>query len=389
MSFPVGPSGGAAGVRPAGRSRAVRDFSRTPGRVRQSLIVKPSRGLRLGGPRLPPAGLAHARSRRPSGVYCGRPIGLVPTARSGGSATHLNTRFMRNGIVMLVLVAATAALLYALIQPSQAQDKSYSDFEKDVKSGNVVYHRPPGHDPHGHRPRRVTTYTVQSDSPADGEAAAIESWAPQFGTPASTTRSTSPPTPAGSCCSSSMVCRSRWSCMHLPLLHAPGAGHQQPGHELRQEPGPHVPGQQDGRHLRRRRRGRRGENGSPGGRRVPQVPREVQLPRAPASRAASCSSAPPAPARRCWPGRWPARRACPSSRSPARSSWRCSSASAPAASATCSTRPSATRPASSSSTRSTPSAASAAPAWAAPTTSASRPSTRSWSRWTASTRTPT
>ena len=59
------------------------------------------------------------------------------------------------------------------------------------------------------------------------------------------------------------------------------------------------------------------------------------------------------------------------------------------ASGTCSTRPSATRRASSSSTRSTRSAASAAPASAAATTSASRPSTRSWSRWTASTRTRT
>ena len=45
---------------------------------------------------------------------------------------------MRNGIVMLVLVAATAALLYALIQPSQPSTKSYSDFYKDVTSGNVT-----------------------------------------------------------------------------------------------------------------------------------------------------------------------------------------------------------------------------------------------------------
>ena len=65
-----------------------------------------------------------------------------------------------------------------------------------------------------------------------------------------------------------------------------------------------------------------------------------------------------------------------SSRSPAPSSSRCSSASAPAGSATCSIRPSATARASSSSTRSTPSAASVAPVSAARTTSASRPSTR-------------
>jgi cell division protease FtsH len=83
---------------------------------------------------------------------------------------------MRNGIVMLVLVAATAALLYALIQPSASQPKSYSDFEKDVKAGNVVTIT-----------RQDTTltvtdqggqeYTVQSDSPATGESAVIESWA--------------------------------------------------------------------------------------------------------------------------------------------------------------------------------------------------------------------
>jgi cell division protease FtsH len=52
-------------------------------------------------------------------------------------------------------------------------------------------------------------------------------------------------------------------------------------------------------------------------------------------------------------------------------------------------RPSATPRASCSSTRSTPSAGSAAPVSVVPTTSASRRSTRSWSRWTASTRTRT
>jgi cell division protease FtsH len=84
---------------------------------------------------------------------------------------------MRNGIVMLVLVAATAALLYALIQPSTPSSKSYSYFEKDVKSGNVTT-----------VVRQDTTltvtdndktsYTVQSDSPQQGEGAVIESWNP-------------------------------------------------------------------------------------------------------------------------------------------------------------------------------------------------------------------
>jgi cell division protease FtsH len=67
-----------------------------------------------------------------------------------------------------------------------------------------------------------------------------------------------------------------------------------------------------------------------------------------------------------------ARRACPSSPSRARTSWRCSWAWAPAACATCSSRPRRTRPASSSSTRSTPWAGAVAWATAAATTSASR-----------------
>jgi len=44
---------------------------------------------------------------------------------------------MRNGIVMLVLVAATAALLYALIQPAQASSEPYSQFREDVQNGLV------------------------------------------------------------------------------------------------------------------------------------------------------------------------------------------------------------------------------------------------------------
>ena len=70
--------------------------------------------------------------------------------------------------------------------------------------------------------------------------------------------------------------------------------------------------------------------------------------------------------------------------SAAATSWRCSSASARRGSATCSSRPRNTRPASSSSTSWTPSAGSAASTSARSTTSASRRSTSCWSRWTAS-----
>ena len=79
-----------------------------------------------------------------------------------------------------------------------------------------------------------------------------------------------------------------------------------------------------------------------------------------------------APARRCWPAPSPAKPRCRSSRFPVPTSSRCSSASAPRACATCSSRRRSMRRASSSSTRSTRSAAIAAPASAAVTTSASR-----------------
>ena len=106
---------------------------------------------------------------------------------------------------------------------------------------------------------------------------------------------------------------------------------------------------------------------------------------APRSPRACCSTDRPEPARPCWRAPSPARPACRSTRSPGRTSSRCSSASAPPGSATCSSRPRPTLRRSSSSTRSTPSGGTAAPAWAAATTSASRRSTSCWSRWTAST----
>ena len=137
--------------------------------------------------------------------------------------------------------------------------------------------------------------------------------------------------------------------------------------------------------VRRRRRRRRGGRGAQRDQGVPRRSPRSSRPSAPRSPRACCSTARPAPARPCWPAPSPARPACRSTRSPAPTSSRCSSASAPPASATCSSRPRRTPRRSSSSTRSTPSAATAAPAWAAATTSASRPSTSCSSRWTAST----
>jgi cell division protease FtsH len=84
---------------------------------------------------------------------------------------------MRNGIVMLVLVAATAALLYALIQPAQPNAKAYSEFEQDVKSGKVTeIVRQDTTLTVTLNDSNKTTYTVQSDSPSAGEWAAIQTW---------------------------------------------------------------------------------------------------------------------------------------------------------------------------------------------------------------------
>ena len=81
---------------------------------------------------------------------------------------------------------------------------------------------------------------------------------------------------------------------------------------------------------------------------------------------------PPGTGKTCLPAPSPARPMCRSSRSPARTSSRCSSVLAPAASAICLSKAKRTPRASSSLTKSTPSAVIAAPALAAAMTSASR-----------------
>ena len=129
-----------------------------------------------------------------------------------------------------------------------------------------------------------------------------------------------------------------------------------------------------GRKVTFKRRGRRrgGQGRAAGDHRVPQGAAEVPEARRQDPQGRAADGPARARARRCWPGRSPARPTCRSSRSPAPTSSRCSSASAPRACATCSSRARRTPRASSSSTRSTPSAATAAPASAAATTSASR-----------------
>jgi cell division protease FtsH len=87
----------------------------------------------------------------------------------------LNRGFLRNGIVMAVLVAATVLLLYILIQPTQPNTKAYSDFQSDVQSGNVTKVVLDG-TTLTVTDKNSSTYTVQSDSPLDGEYDEIQSW---------------------------------------------------------------------------------------------------------------------------------------------------------------------------------------------------------------------
>ena len=57
---------------------------------------------------------------------------------SDSEALRLNAKFLRNGIVMLVLVAGTVALLYTWVSSSTPADTTgYSNFYDDVKAGNV------------------------------------------------------------------------------------------------------------------------------------------------------------------------------------------------------------------------------------------------------------
>ena len=123
----------------------------------------------------------------------------------------------------------------------------------------------------------------------------------------------------------------------LDLPHEPGAGRRLEGDELRQEPRQaHDARLAEDRLQGRGRRGR----GRRGAARDPGVPRGRRVPGARRAHPQGRAAVQAAAARRCSRARSPARRACRSSPSPARTSSRCSSASAPRASATCSSRPS-------------------------------------------------
>jgi len=92
---------------------------------------------------------------------------------------------MRNGIVMLVLVAATSALLYALIQPAQSSPKAYSDFYADVTKGQVSKVSIQDSTMKVTLKDGTPAYTVQSDLPAEGEFTTIQKWLQGAGLPVS------------------------------------------------------------------------------------------------------------------------------------------------------------------------------------------------------------
>ena len=92
---------------------------------------------------------------------------------------------MRNGIVMLVLVAATAALLYALIQPAQASTEPYSQFRQDVQNG-VVKEVDRQDLTLTVTKNNGSTYTTVADDTKNGMGAEISDWLVAAGKPSNT-----------------------------------------------------------------------------------------------------------------------------------------------------------------------------------------------------------
>ncbi len=81
-----------------------------------------------------PDRVARAAVTDPGGILAaGR-----PTPAPDSEALRLNAKFLRNGIVMLVLVAGTAALLWTWVSSSSPQaQKGYLQFLDDVRTGQV------------------------------------------------------------------------------------------------------------------------------------------------------------------------------------------------------------------------------------------------------------
>ena len=76
---------------------------------------------------------------RPPTLYS-KPSGGARSSPTRPRRLLLNPKFFRNGIVMLVLVVGTAALLFTWIQSngSPSATHTYSQFLTDVKDGRVI-----------------------------------------------------------------------------------------------------------------------------------------------------------------------------------------------------------------------------------------------------------
>ncbi len=165
----------------------------------------------------------------------------------------MGSRWMRNSFVYLLILVAVIAIVVAFFRPS---------------SGSAAEAGPE----HRHRRRQGRRRSRRSWSKA------TSSRSPRRTSPSTPpARRTAPASTASSTTTASTLLQvpieikeppkfGNWLGLLLPVpadpdlhrpdpLHdAPGAGHQLPGHELRQEPRAHVHRQQAVRHLRRRRR---------------------------------------------------------------------------------------------------------------------------------------
>ena len=123
-------------------------------------------------------------------------------------APSLNPKFFRNGIVMLVLVVGTAALLFTwLTSSTQTTDTSYSQFLEHVQAGEVskvvqadnklTVTPPTRQHLRGLRPRRAGA--PNSDVYGDMQAAA-EKGNKELGPEAYRPSSRSPTTRGSGCC---------------------------------------------------------------------------------------------------------------------------------------------------------------------------------------------
>ena len=124
-----------------GSKSALRYQPATPTTAPDVAEAARPRSIRLGGGRVLLSGRDDGLRGSPKGPTLYSRRWRVPSAhrRHGFPRRRfLNAKFFRNGIVMLVLVVGTVALLYTwLIQGTPGTPTGYSQFLADVQSGRV------------------------------------------------------------------------------------------------------------------------------------------------------------------------------------------------------------------------------------------------------------